>query len=294
MKNFKLKAFFLIILLSSLALVSNAAEFYFDSGTSTISSGQQFKIDFLLNTQKENINAIEGKIIFDNNVLELSEIRDGNSLINFWVEKPNVKNGAVTFAGTTPGGYIGDKGLIFSLIFTAKTSGDSFIKIENGSALKNDGLGTSAKLKETNSKISILKSSGQNPIDNTKIIDKEKPETFKPEIGKDPSMFDNKWFVVFATQDKISGTDKYEIKENKYNIFDFSKWVIAVSPYVLIDQNLTSNIYIKAIDKAGNERIVKLSPRNPIPWYANIENWVIIVLVLSVALLFIKKLWKNS
>jgi hypothetical protein len=121
-----------------------------------------------------------------------------------------------------------------------------------------------------------------------------------PEITRDSSIFDNKWFLVFATQDKGSGIDHYEILETRSNIkailinkkiflnYFKKQWKIGESPYMLNDQKLQSYIFVKAIDKAGNERIVKLKPQNPLLWYKNLENWSIIIVVL----LFIYAVWR--
>ncbi|MFH1455271.1 MAG: four helix bundle protein [bacterium] len=290
-KSYILKPVFLLFFLISISYILNpinvfASKFSFDILDKNISINQQFKIDLNINTEKENINAVEGKIIFLPDYLELSEIREGNSVVNFWVEKPVFKDGEIVFSGITPGGYILDKGLIFSLIFKAKKQGNSLIKIENGNALKNDGNGTKSILKTSDLQINISGANQKQEDKTLEIIDKEMPDTFQPEVSQDSSMFDNQWFLVFIDQDKGSGIDKYEVKESKYNLFDFSKWVKTESPYLLIDQELQSNIFVKAYDKAGNVRIVKLSPKNPISWYANFENWFITVSVIATALIY--------
>ena len=290
-KSYIFKPVFLLFFLISISYILNpinvfASKFSFDILDKNISINQQFKIDLNINTEKENINAVEGKIIFLPDYLELSEIREGNSVVNFWVEKPVFKDGEIVFSGITPGGYILDKGLIFSLIFKAKKQGNSLIKIENGNALKNDGNGTKSILKTSDLQINISGANQKQEDKTLEIIDKEMPDTFQPEVSQDSSMFDNQWFLVFIDQDKGSGIDKYEVKESKYNLFDFSKWVKTESPYLLIDQELQSNIFVKAYDKAGNVRIVKLSPKNPISWYANFENWFITMSVIATALIY--------
>ncbi|MDZ4260605.1 MAG: hypothetical protein U1A25_02970, partial [Candidatus Sungbacteria bacterium] len=108
------------------------------------------------------------------------------------------------------------------------------------------------------------------------------------------ALFEGKRFLVFATQDKISGLDYYTIKESRQNFFTFfSKWSQAKSPYVLQDQELRSSIFVKAVDNAGNKRIVKIMPSNPLMWYENYENWVIIILGLLIAHAIKKFLWRK-
>jgi hypothetical protein len=289
MKNFliifNIIGYFFVSLAVFSAMPVFASVFSFDVQNKNLFVGEQFKVDLNINTDKENINAVEGNIVFPTDYFDLSEIRSGDSVVNFWVDKPSNNDGTVSFSGITPGGYVLDKGLILSLIFTAKKEGNASIKIENASALKNDGNGTLSKISVSDLQI-VVASSSQNLLEqNLKIIDKNPPEDFRPEVVQDPNLFGGKWVVIFLTQDKGSGISGYEVKESKYNIFDFSKWVYATSPFVLSDQELHSNIFIKATDNAGNERIVKLSPEKPIVWYANIENWFIIALVFVIVAL---------
>jgi hypothetical protein len=61
-------------------------------------------------------------------------------------------------------------------------------------------------------------------------------------------VFGGLYYIVFSTVDKQSGVDHYEVFEN-------GAWEKVVSPYKLPDQSLKSEIKVKAIDKAGNERV---------------------------------------
>ncbi len=277
--------YFLLITAVFFAAPVFASQFSFDTPNGVVQVGGQLEVDLNINTDKESINAVEGNIIFSTSTLDLSEIRDGNSIVNFWVNKPANENGIVSFSGITPGGFVLDKGLILSLIFMAKKEGDATIEIKNASALENDGKGTASSLQTSDLNIEVASSSQNLPNQNLAISDNTPPENFKPEVARDSNLFNGKWFAVFVAQDKGSGIAKYEIKESKFNIFDFSKWNDATSPYVLSDQKLQSYIFVKAIDNSGNERIVKLSPENPIPWYENIEDWFIIAVVIAIVAL---------
>ena len=114
------------------------------------------------------------------------------------------------------------------------------------------------------------------------MIDMTPPEEFQPEIGKDPSIFEGKYFLSFATTDKTSGVDHYEILEEPQRnllkrIFTQSRhktehettqnWKVGESPYLLGDQSLKTKILVKAVDKAGNEKISEIIPfKKPIPY----------------------------
>jgi len=101
-------------------------------------------------------------------------------------------------------------------------------------------------------------------------------------------MFEGKYFLVFATQDKKSGIAHYEVQENRRQKIESRKWIETESPYILKDQELRSYIFVKAVDKAGNERIAVVEPRYPIKWYEMYEIWGIIIVMIFIGYIF----WK--
>jgi hypothetical protein len=60
--------------------------------------------------------------------------------------------------------------------------------------------------------------------------------------------------------DKGTGLATYEVAERHFP-FAPLHWETAQSPYVLEDQALSSDVYVKAIDQSGNER-VSVFPRS--------------------------------
>jgi hypothetical protein len=261
-----------------------AAEVYFD-GEQEFGLGNQFRIDLIINTEDEAINAIEGSITFQSDFLKVKEFSDGDSIVNFWLQKPKLTlNNKISFSGITPGGYIGNKGKVFSIIFQSLKEGEVDIKFSNLKILLNDGSGTAAQVKTTGMKIKISggpEASASAPIQET---DNEPPETFMPEIASSPDIFDGQWFLVFATQDKISGIDHYEVKEG------WGGFNVAESPYLLKNQNLDKKISVKAVDKNGNERTIVL-PAKISRWYKNYLIWLIIILLMISVYVFIKKFY---
>ena len=271
-----------------------AAEIFYDADTRKVKANTEFEVGVFLNAESENINAIEGILRFPADILESKELNDGNSIVNFWVERPSrrVEN-EIIFSGITPGGFVGKRGLIFRITFLAKNEGNGKLEMQNIKALLNDGNGTAADISVSPLEI-VVTSQALSLPPKKEEKDSEPSESFVPEIAADSSIFDGKWFLVFATQDKKSGIDRYEIKETRQRIFDiFAKWISAESPYALQDQKLRSYIFIKAIDKAGNARIEKILPQNPLGWYENYENWLIITLGLVIAYAIKKFLWRR-
>jgi len=292
-RNYKLKIVipaFVIFFLLSVVSSSDAAELFFDAKAQEVGIGQQFQVDLMLDTEGESINAIEGEIVFPTSTLEFQEIRDGASFISFWVKRPFFNGNSVIFSGILPGGHEGTQGYLFSLVFRAREVGEATIDAENMRVLRNDPTGSPASVRISSLKLQIKEQSSVQEF----IIpeDRESPEFFTPQIAKDPNVFDGKWFLVFATQDKGSGIDHYEVQENKKQKIENRNWEIADSPYLLKDQELKSYIYVKAIDKKGNERIAMLPAGNQPSFKDRYLLQIIfgIIIIAGVAVVFL--LWR--
>lgn len=252
---------------------------------SDIGLGEQFVVSVFVDSD-ESLNAIEGKVIVSSDAFSVKDIRDGNSVINFWIDKPSAKqSGEVYFAGITPGGFSGKNKLLFSLVLEPKIVGEHSIELKDVKALINDSVGTNSTVNIYNTDISI--DSKLNKVEQDIVIDEELPEPFQISLAKDPNLFEGKYFLVFSTQDKISGISKYKVREGRFGAF-----AEAESPYVLKSQNLNKKIYVKAIDKSGNERVATLNPQSLVPWYLNYVVVAIMALLLVLALFIgIKKSW---
>ncbi|MSU60304.1 MAG: hypothetical protein EXS52_00095 [Candidatus Staskawiczbacteria bacterium] len=269
-----------IILLSILLLLfappALAAEMFFGTNAQKLGTDQSVEVGVLINPEKDSINALEGTVSFPDSLLELREIRKGNSIISFWIEEPFLdKGGSVRFSGVIPGGLAQSNGYLFSMIFQTKGPGKARINIGQGKALLNDGSGSEAPFRSSFTELTIasgLQSPGVLPV-----YDPRAPEAFKSEISQSPDLFDGKWFLVFATQDKGSGISRYEIREG--TLGDFS---IAQSPYLLQNQRVNEKIFIKAVDKNGNERLEIFYPPNWRPWYK--QYWIFGILILGLCI----------
>ncbi|TSC85117.1 MAG: Uncharacterized protein G01um101413_501 [Parcubacteria group bacterium Gr01-1014_13] len=292
LKNYNTRILVVFLFCLSLALptAGQAAEMFFISSNQKPVVGELFKADFFINTEEQNINAVAGKIIFSSDLLELKEIRDGNSIVNFWVDRPALKSkGEIAFSGITPGGYKGSNGLLFSLIFRSLKPGKINLNLVDGQALLNDGQGTAAKLSSPTFVLSVGANDGEKQEDFS-ITDKTPPESFVPEIARDNNIEGGKWFVVFVAQDKQSGIDHYEVQEDK-NHKPGNRWQTATSPYILQDQSLQSYVYIKAVDKAGNLTIAIVSPKSAS--YNKLLIYGIILLIIVILGSLSQKLWRK-
>lgn len=270
-----------------------AAEFYFGAKEATFAKAQPVEIGLFLNTEGETVNAIEGKIQYQDSEWEFQEIRDGETIVNFWLERPQEPSCAtlceIKFSGIIPGGYTSPRGFLFSMVLVPKISGKISLKTSGERVLLHDGIGNTATIRQAPL---ILETSDTQPVINEipPFFDTTPPETFSPEISHDPNIFNEDYFLVFATQDKGAGMDYFEVMEK--GLFG-GGFLETESPYRLKDQGLHKDIWIKAVDKAGNVRVSIIPAKKPLAWYLQGELWVIIVFVLYLWILLRKHFQKK-
>jgi len=121
------------------------------------------------------------------------------------------------------------------------------------------------------------------------MIDITPPEEFKPEIGQDLMVSEGKYFLSFFTTDKTSGLNYFEVKEGRR---DFKR---TESPYLLEDQSLRSKISVKAVDRAGNERMAEYIPiKKPLPYWLILSIVIILLIVGWIIFKIIRKKREES
>lgn len=222
-----------------------------------------------LDTQGASVNTVALHLVFDPRAFSIKTMSDGNSIVDFWITPPSFSDslGTIDLAGIIPGGILTSSGTIatFSVIPVDSVGGNvPAPSLVSGTVLLNDGKGTPAPFTfiADGSLAVSLPATGTPP---TFAIDTMPPDSFIPEITSDPSIFNGKYFLVFSTTDRESGINHYEVLEVPTNAAAnvSGGWVVAVSPYLLQDQTLSSNIYVRAVDNAGNFRVVEVPAKHP-------------------------------
>lgn len=283
---------------------------YLEPAQGEYSLGETFIEEIRIDTEGDCINVIGADLNFSQDTLEAIDFSQGNSILTLWVKPPSIDQeaGQISFAGGIPGGYCGEipgasekSNLLGKIIFRVKEISDKeraeINFSENSQVLLNDGFGTQARLTLKGAVFSILAEEMKVAEDKwRKEIEKDSipPEEFLAEIGQSSAIFEGKYFLTFSTTDKQTGIDHYEVAEQKRIMLIFSgkeKYKIAQSPYLLEDQSLTSKILVKAIDKAGNERIEIIIPK--ISWQ-DLLPWLIIVLVLIAVIWWLIKKYRKK
>ena len=273
-----MKYLFFLATLFCTPLTIRAASISLYGDSLTVKQGTEIVLDVALSAD-EPIDTLGGHIHFDSNVLTFKEARDANSLVNFWIEKPSLlKTGDIVFSGMTPGGLTGIDRQLFSMVFIANTDGSIPVDFRDGEVFYNDGTGVGHTLSFAGLSLHKKEGGGSSVAGD----DREPPESFTAFLARDPSMFEGKYFLAFATQDKGSGIDHYEVREGNFGFFTSTK-----SPYVLRDQNLNQSLFIKAIDKVGNERLVERAPDHAsYPWYKFLLFSILIGIIIIIVIVW--------
>jgi hypothetical protein len=197
---------------------------FFDYASTPHTKNEDFWVTVMLDTLSQSINAIEGNIVVDPR-FTIKDINDADSNIPFWIERPIQDKNTVSFSGIIPGGFVSNKGRVFSLLVRPNEIGNATISARDIKILQNDGKGSSIESTVVAASIQITEGQARST---TEIVDTELPESFTPLVSTNPALFDGKNFVVFSTQDKLSGIKEYQVKEGFWGTY-----TLAQSPYEL-------------------------------------------------------------
>lgn len=270
---------FFLVASAALPRIVLAASLYFSITPAEIRQNDVFVAEVKVSSPQEKINVADGIISFNKDILDVKSVSTGNSIFSLWTRTPIFSNdtGRIIFTGGAPNGFQGKEGKILKIVFLAKEKGKANLAFAGDSALYlDDGKGTKIQPKLEPLTILVLeRSQKETPKDEWQGIlasDKTPPSDPEIKLGKDPSMFDNKFFISFFATDEGSGIKSYEVKE------DDGDFVQTESPYVLKDQSLKKSVFVRVTDKAGNEKIVQLKPELvKKPFYLN--WWFISILI---------------
>jgi hypothetical protein len=260
---------------------ANLSNVQITTNKNTLPVNDLMVVEINANSNGETINGIEGEFVYDSNLLTPEKIQIGDSFINLWVEKPNISSpGHINFSGIIPGGIVLNNNNIFSIIFRANKNGQDTLTISNLKLLINDGSGTSLDVSVINTDINVTGTalSTKTPID---LGDYVKPSKFTVNRTKNDSLFDNKWFVVFNTQDKESGIDYYLVCEG-FN----TECVDGSSPYLLKKQSIFYYIKVIAVDGSGNKQSAVA--------FSKIYYLIFIGLLFILSVFYLRSLKKNK
>ncbi len=245
-----------------LPFTASAAILYVNPTEGAYGLSDTFIADIRIDNQGECVNAAHVEVRYPTQTLRAVDFSKGNSILSLWVEEPviDTQKGVVTFSGGIPGGYCGRipgdpilsnvlGKIVFSVIGASEKSAAVSIS-QTSLVYLNDGAATPAKLTAQSATYSISPTplSSGDPWLAEVGSDKIPPDEFQVTVESTRGVFAGNYYAVFATQDKQSGIDHYEL-------FERGAWKQVTSPHELRDQRLLGGVQVKAIDKAGNERL---------------------------------------
>jgi len=258
-----------------------------------------------IDTGTDIINAIEGKISYDQNALDCNSSVGAKSIINLWLSAPTAKNGEIAFSGIIPGGYVG-QGEITSIFCQAKNGGeisDLALNNDDFQIYLSDGTGNLAPISIIGNK--LVDSIEHQAILDANLNDKSAPEILGLQISKNTELTGNNYLLIFNAVDKQSGIASVAMSasDKKFNIEqDFEKmktdlpWTEIQSPYALPNDALNKFIYLKTADSAGNIRLSRLDPIKQW-WEIDLQSIFLIATIaisLAVILLIVVKLKRRK
>lgn len=259
----KITIFILVLVISPLA--AHAAVLSLVADHSSTEINQPVRVDVQLDTQGEDANAIQGQVVFPENQLQILNITDGSSPFSFWIQAPaETSSGTISFSGIVPGGFEGAASSVLSIWFLPVAPGPAAISFDDVQLLRNDGQGSSMVV--ATMPATVVVSTSVASTTPTRPVSLITPDPFVPVISHDPAVYGGKYFLAFSTTDKGSGIAYYEILEipaGTSMVNSTSQWQIATSPYLLQDQTLSSDIYVRAVDHDGNFIVVEVPAQNP-------------------------------
>lgn len=260
-----------------------AAVLYLEPDSGQYKPGESLIMEVRIDTQGKCVNVVKAKLSFPNEVLILEDFSIGDSILNYWIDRPATKDiakinqeGSLSFSGGIPGGYCGRvpgdpllTNILGKLIFKVpgmivKENLEDWTEVEiiaDSKVFLHDGLGTEDEVYTQGAKIMITQTPTSEEDEWQKRIGEDTipPEPFSVEVQQNPRILEGKSFLVFWTVDRQTGIDHFEVQEGT------GEFKQVKSPYLLKDQDLGSKIVVKAVDKAGNERITEYIPEGYVP-----------------------------
>ena len=244
--------------------------------------GSSIVVDVLMDTGVDAVNAVEGTLQYSRELFEFDGVRDGSSILTFWIERAHVDGDRIRFSGMTPGGFTG-VGRLFSVTFRARTAGEGVIALASVQVLRHDGVGSPVPVDLV--PLPVRVTAGAVILSTPVPEDHDPPEPFTPVVSQTDEAFDGKAFLSFDAQDKGGGIAYYEVSEGK----DAFRRV--ESPTVLEHQRLDGVIVVRAVDRAGNIRTAEIPPVHP-PKGRGAYLLLVLLATLVVLVVIAPRLWQ--
>ncbi len=263
MNIYKTAKIVLVILLFGIPLLVQAAALRVVLPDGPLYAGDVFPVRVYLDAEKP-VNAVRMDLLYSGDSVEVQAVDSAGSIVQLWTSplahSPYLS--VVSAAGGLPNpGFSGSGGLVGTVVAKAVSAGTAEFAFNTSSAVYlNDGAGTRISPGLVPAKAVILPAPSQYaPKQYASTQDSTPPEPFIISISRNPEMFGGKYFASFQALDKDSGISYYQMQEldgnSRPGTGQPGAWKLVSSPVVLQHQQGTVTVLVKAVDRAGNERI---------------------------------------
>ncbi len=145
--SFFTKKIFLIFFVSVFfsPAFTHAASISLSPASGNFSPAQTFTVGLVVSTPDQAMNAVSGVLSFPADLLEVTSLSKGGSIVGLWVQEPSFSNnaGTVNFEGVALNpGFTGSSGRVLGVGFRVKRAGSAKLTFQTPSVLANDGQGT--------------------------------------------------------------------------------------------------------------------------------------------------------
>lgn len=139
---------------------TQSASLYLSPYSGTFYVGSTFDVSIFVNTEENNINAVEVSLSFPPELLQVTSPTASFSFISIWADQPSYSNkdGTISFKGGVPNpGIKTSAGLVSTITFRAKSPGVAKISFSDSSKiLLSDGKGTNILKSTANGEYNLI------------------------------------------------------------------------------------------------------------------------------------------
>jgi len=126
---------------------ASAANLSVSPTSGTFSVGSSFQVQILLDTEEQMVNALDVRLRFPPDIMQVITPTAGQSIVGIWTSPPRFDNqtGEIVFQGGIPEGINVSRGLVSNITFRARGTGQASFRFGDASRVfLNDGKGTDA------------------------------------------------------------------------------------------------------------------------------------------------------
>ena len=207
-----------------------SASLYLAPASGTYVIGGSFSVSVKVNSGGgDGINAAEGVINYDTNLLDAIAVSNGGSIFPFWTVQPAISGGTIRFGGgLPPPAYTGTAGHIIKITFKAKKSGKAAVRFASGAVLANDGKGTN-----------ILASMGSASYIISPKVDAPKHDTGAKPAKQEPQAVEKEYNKPIIKSETHPNQEKWSNNNNVKFLWELPGGITGVS--IGFDQESTGD-----------------------------------------------------